>query len=135
VFPARSDRYTHDQGSDEEDGPGDADMQQEFKNFDSTAPRMSHLLEELHLSFDESVSEAPQIRPRLVLEPKHEKRDSGIAGIETPESDNVKILRGDEDKSILQSPESAKDADDESTDEEELVTTHIDEVRAWLLIM
>ncbi len=88
------------------------------------------------LSFEElsnppTPSQGPQsIASKIILEPKHEKRDSGISGIEDP----VKILDGGEDKEVLRqgSVESVctvEDNEEEATDDEEGVITHIDEVR------
>ena len=105
---------------------------------------MSHLLEEYQLNFDDpSPSTTPTegvLPPKIILEPKHEKRDSGIAGLEES-SEPLKILEdGDEGVNVLQtvSAESApttereeeEDEDDEgdATDEEGKIT-HIDEVQ------
>jgi len=56
AHPARSDRYSHEFVSDEEEGD-DETFQQPFENFSSTAPRFSHLLE---LSFEEGEPTSPQ---------------------------------------------------------------------------
>ena len=44
LFIARSERYSHDFISDEEDGAGD--VEQPFENFNTIAPRMSSYLDE-----------------------------------------------------------------------------------------
>lgn len=44
-YSARSDRYSHEFMSDEEDGEPDL-LEQPFENFSSTAPRMSSYLDE-----------------------------------------------------------------------------------------
>lgn len=121
--------------SDEEDGGDSQDIQDEFKNFTSTAPRFSHLLDQL--SFDDIANAAgamPSPVHKVELEPKHEKRDSGIAGFEES-SEPVKILDGEEKKvtvlrqASVESGGTVEDKTDEhATDEEENVVTHIDEV-------
>ena len=128
VHTARSDRYSHDFVSDEEDGD-DANFQQVFENFSSTAPRYSHMLDELmHLSFDEN---DPLLRKKLELA-KHEKRDSGISGLEDSGSDAIKIL--EENKTELLSPSEAEVCisgglpEQQEGEEEETVVTKIDEV-------
>lgn len=147
-LPARSDRYTHDFVSDEEDGDDDA-FQSPFENFSNTAPRFSVMLGQHQLSFDEG-SESSSANSSMNLgkkgslqieEPKHEKRDSGIAGLE--EQPDIKIL--DEPKLNLLSPtdidkfpsqdsqgskgeDGDVDDDDDSTEnEEENVITNIDD--------
>ena len=134
LFPpphiARSDRYSHDFVSDEEDGD-DAKFQQVFENFSSTAPRYSHMLDELlHLSFDEN---DPMVRKKLELA-NHEKRDSGISGLEDSGSDSIKIL--EENKTELLSPSDAEvcisgslpEQQEAGEEEETLVVTKIEEV-------
>ncbi len=76
----------------------------------------------------------PSIVSKLILEPKHEKRDSGISGIEDG-TETVKILSGGDSKedgvrrqSSVESTGTVEDKDD-TTDDEEGVITHIDEVR------
>lgn len=141
LFPpphiARSDRYSHDFVSDEEDGD-DAKFQQVFENFSSTAPRYSHMLDELmHLSFDEN---DPMVRKKLELA-NHEKRDSGISGLEDSGSDSIKIL--EENKTELLSPSDAEvcisgslpEQQEGGEEEETLVVTKIEEVcvSLWFL--
>ena len=128
VHTARSDRYSHDFVSDEEGGD-DAKFQQVFENFSSTAPRYSHMLDELmQLSFDEN---DPLLRKKLELA-KHEKRDSGISGLEDSGSDSIKIL--EENKTELLSPSEAEVCisgglpEQQGGEEEETVVTKIDEV-------
>ena len=61
------------------------------------SPRFSTLLSE-----HESPCESIKGPPKIVLEPKHEKRDSGIAGIEEhSHSDTIKILTTDSKKDLL----------------------------------
>lgn len=165
-FDTRSDRYTHDFVSDEEDGDDDA-FQTPFENFTSTAPRFSVMLGQHQLSFDEEsesassanssmMSSDKKMSPHIVAEPKHEKRDSGIAGLEEHAAE-VKIL--DEPKLALLSPTDAEtmmigeggvttgsrvsveedddtdteeegagpEAEGDSTEEEEVVLTNIDD--------
>ena len=103
---ARSDRYSHDFISDEEDGDDEA-FQSPFENYTSTAPRFSVMLERHQLSFEEENSEgssrSPTKKGSLALEePKHEKRDSGIAGVEVY---NVKILEDRKVKLLHPSPD------------------------------
>ena len=98
---ARSDRYTHDFVSDEEDGD-DESLQSPFENFASMTPRFSAMLGQHQLSFEEVSERAgsgdttpanvsgKKKSPMPVEEPKHEKRDSGIAGLE--ENSEIKIL-------------------------------------------
>lgn len=137
---ARTDRYSHDRASDEEDGPGAAEIQEEFKNFTSTVPRFSHLLDQLNLddlsspsSPSSNSSQGPQsIVSKLILEPKHEKRDSGISGIEDGGAETVKILDGGSASKVcrqssVDSTGTVEDKDEE-TDDEEGIITHIDEV-------
>ena len=133
IHPARSDRYSHEFVSDEEEGDDEA-FQQPFENFSSTAPRFSDLLE---LSFEEKEPTSPQ--KKIAMEIKHEKRDSGIGGID----DTVKILEGPKQKPRLLSADEAEaigDAtatprgeevgeEEEEEEEEENVITRIDEVR------
>ena len=132
AHPARSDRYSHEFVSDEEEGD-DETFQQPFENFSSTAPRFSHLLE---LSFEEGEPTSPQ--KKIVMEIRHEKRDSGIGGID----DTVKILEEAKPKPSLLSPGSETAGDDDTVtpqveevggvgeeEEEENVITRIDEVR------
>ena len=153
---ARSDRYSHDFASDEEDGVDDDTFQQAFENFSSVAPRFSHLLEDYKLTFDEpspSTTPTEEVQKRhskVILEPKHEKRDSGIAGIDesTAPSDSLKILEGEKQCNLLtpsvvacselaqDDVNSSGDKDDENEgettddeDEAEGVITLIDEVR------
>ena len=135
---ARTDRYSHDFASDEEDGPGDEDLQEEFKNFGTTTPRFSHLLDQLSfedISNPPTPSSGPQsIASKIILEPNHEKRDSGISGIEDPA---VKILDDDGDDAVTvlrhdsaESVHTVEDKDEEATDDDndDGVITHIDEV-------
>lgn len=120
---ARSDRYSHDFASDEEDGVDDDTFQHAFENFSSVAPRFSHLLEDYKLTFDEpspstTPTEGVQKRPpKVILEPKHEKRDSGIAGIDESNvpSDSVKILEGGKHCSVL-TPSIVNESEDVSQD-------------------
>lgn len=110
-YTARSDRYTHDFVSDEEDGDDEA-FQSPFENFTSTAPRFSVMLGQHQLSFDEesesgnsSIDSVSSVTPDkkkspMIEEAKHEKRDSGIAGLE--ETSDIKIL--EEQKLTLLSP-------------------------------
>ncbi|XP_064387144.1 microtubule-associated serine/threonine-protein kinase 2-like isoform X2 [Halichondria panicea] len=137
-FDPRTDRYSHDFASDEEDGPGDEDLQEEFKNFGTTTPRFSHLLDQLSfedISNPPTPSSGPQsIASKIILEPNHEKRDSGISGIEDPA---VKILDDDGDDAVTvlrhdsaESVHTVEDKDEEATDDDndDGVITHIDEV-------
>ena len=111
---ARSDRYSHEFVSDEEDGGEDDSYQNQFENFNSTAPRFSHLLDELQTSFDENTLAHQQTHVvvaaphhRNILEPKHEKRDSGIAGIDETTAEGgggIKILE-ERKQPVLLSPE------------------------------
>lgn len=192
-FPAaRSERYSHEFVSDDDDGDDEA-FQQPFENFSSTAPRFSDLMDRYQLSFDDHDPQQhhPQHHPhhphhphhhhhqhhqhhqhhtqqhqqqlqqrtsgpKIVLEPKHEKRDSGIAGLEeASSSEPIKILEqeSNSNKKGLLSPtdaessslghslpesvnslsESANEGEgiDEDTEEEESaegVVTTIDEV-------
>ena len=156
-FSARSDRYSHEFVSDDDEGDDEA-FQSPFENFSSTAPRFSHLLDQHQLSFDEHEQQQQQQQqrnsgPKIILEPKHEKRDSGIAGLEeSSSSEPIKILEEPTKKAVL-SPtdtestslghslaesvnslsESANEGEvnDEDTEEEENaegVVTKIDEV-------
>ncbi len=99
--------------SDEEDGDDEA-FQSPFANYDSMAPRFSVMMGQ-QLSFDEEneagllgLSPSPykekKISP-IIIEPKHEKRDSGVAGLE--DASEVKILE-DPPKMNLLSPTDAE---------------------------
>ena len=110
--PARSERYSHEFVSDDDDGDDEA-FQQPFENFSSTAPRFSHLMDQYQLSFDEhehhhhhhhhhQQQQQKTSGPKIVLEPKHEKRDSGIAGLEeASNSEPIKILEESNKKGLL----------------------------------
>ena len=79
---------------------------------------------------------------KLILEPKHEKRDSGIAGLEDPlkVDDTVKTLEDYKSEPELLSPSDAETSissgvpadleEEEEEDEDENVVTTIDEVCA-----
>ncbi len=135
---ARSDRYTHDFISDEEDGD-DETFQSPFENFASMTPRFSAMLGQHQLSFDEE-SEAggggdtaradasgKKKSPMTIVEPKHEKRDSGIAGLE--ENTEIKILEErklnllglSDDKNACEST-SASTSKDEREDDDDVET-------------
>ena len=128
---ARSDRYTHEFVSDDEEGDDEA-FQQPFENFSSTAPRFSHLL---NTSFDENDPK------KEVLQLKHEKRDSGISGIEEhlKIDETIKILG--EHKPEMLSPSDHEASGDSSLhgegegegEDEENVVTKIDEVSSHIL--
>jgi len=98
--------------SDEEDGDDEA-FQSPFENFSSTAPRFSVMLEQHQLSFEEESETSPTQKtskkssPVALVEPKHEKRDSGIAGLE---SENVKILDHQKVKVLDSSQEDKSDS-------------------------
>lgn len=169
LSPARSERYSHEFVSDDDDGDDEA-FQQPFENFSSTAPRFSHLMDQYQLIFDEHDQQQhhqhphphPQQQqqqktsgPKIVVEPKHEKRDSGIAGLEeASSSEPIKILEESNKSKGLLSPTDAEssslghslpesvnslsesaegEGNDEDTEEEESaegVVTTIDEVSA-----
>ena len=96
---ARSERYSHEFVSDDDDGDDEA-FQQPFENFSSTAPRFSHMMDQLN--FDEHEQSHKSTGPKIILEPKHEKRDSGIAGLEEgSSSEPIKILEESNKKGLL----------------------------------
>ena len=84
----------------------------------------------MHLSFDEN---DPMVRKKLELA-NHEKRDSGISGLEDSGSDSIKIL--EENKKELLSPSDAEvcisgslpEQQEGGEEEETLVVTKIEEV-------
>lgn len=116
--------------SDEEDGDDDT-FQSPFENFTSTAPRFSVMLGHHQLSFDEESGESgnssmastssatstlDKKRPGGSLaEPKHEKRDSGVGGMEENSGGGpeIKILEGEGPKLSLLGASSAAGAGDE----------------------
>ena len=130
---ARSDRYTHDLVSDEEDGDDEA-FQSPFENYAHTSHRFSAMLGQQHqLSFDEESEKgggttpaddsiSKKKSPVSIVEPKHEKRDSGVAGLE--ENTDIKIL-GEHKLNLLgssedKSPESTSaSASKEQTEEDD----------------
>lgn len=89
----------------------------------------------MHLSFDEN---DPLLRKKLELA-KHEKRDSGISGLEDSGSDSIKIL--EENKTELLSPSEAEVCisgglpEQQGGEEEETVVTKIDEVCMCLCLL
>ena len=138
----RSDRYTHDFISDEEDGDDEA-FQSPFENYSFTAPRFSMVLgqQQQQLSFDEEsesansanssmTSEKKAASPRIMVEPKHEKRDSGIAGLEevkilepklsllSPTDADKKFDSGGSKGVLSQGSKDDDDDDDDNTEEE-----------------
>ena len=154
---ARSDRYTHDFVSDEEDGDDEA-FQSPFENFASMTPRFSAMLGQHQLSFDEESEPGrggtadaggKKKSSMPVVEPKHEKRDSGIAGLE--ENAEIKILEerklnllgssedkgdpagiskddeGEDDDDVETEGEGAGEDGGDTTEDEEGVITNIDD--------
>lgn len=118
LSPARSERYSHEFVSDDDDGDDEA-FQQPFENFSSTAPRFSHLMDQYehdqqhhHPHQHHHAQQQQQQKtsgPKIVLEPKHEKRDSGIAGLEEASgSEPIKILEESGNKKGLLSPTDAE---------------------------
>lgn len=92
---------------DDDDDDGDDTFQSPFENFTSTAPRFSIMLGQHQLSFEEEsesgnssmASASDKKKPLGILEPKHEKRDSGVAGLD--ESSDIKILEEGPKLSLL----------------------------------
>ena len=119
LSPARSERYSHEFVSDDDEGDDEA-FQQPFENFSSTAPRFSHLMDQYehdqhhhhphhHHQHHHAQQQQKTSGPKIILEPKHEKRDSGIAGLEEASgSESIKILEESCNKKGLLSPTDAE---------------------------
>ena len=107
-FDARSDRYSHDFISDEEDGAGD--VEQPFENFNTIAPRMSSYLDE---KFRIPITDPAASRP-----------DSGIVDVE-PETN---ILEKPELTLLKPDPPTSESRGMDEEEEDVTGITNVDDV-------